>query len=155
MGNISTPSRVSGVMCSSLELAQALPRTTLPSHKISLAQRSDRLVCAAPRGHIGIFDSYNGSEKCWHLWSLLPPQSVLMPRSLLMCVSCPAAGNTATIMAFGSSTGHQHGLSIAHFATEGHRDALWSMLLPEAILMSVVHVVATDHVGGLCCHQGP
>lgn len=51
-------------------------------------------------------------------------------------------------------TGHQHGLSIARFATEDHRDAL-SMLLSEAILMSVGHVVATDHVGGPCCHQGP
>ena len=42
-GHVPWPSRVTRVVCRSLELAQTQPLNTLPSHKITLALSNDKM----------------------------------------------------------------------------------------------------------------
>lgn len=100
-GDISLPSRADRVLHSSLELLQALTQTHAQLHDRPGSEQQNHVqdgewlilwfgppqktpvVQAVPRGHVRICDLCYSQGTFWCLWSLQPPQALLMPKVLV------------------------------------------------------------------------
>lgn len=131
--------RAHRVVCNSLEFMQALPLNVLPSFLVSLALSNNRMSELANSSFSGLALLERPPLSllpCWCLWSVLLPQTMLMP-----IVHVDVCGLLLLEVVLASKIYAANGEHVDVCGPHCHQRlcwCLWSVLSPDSKMMPVV-----------------